>query len=55
LLALPSLPLLRIQPIHFQGTLDATWKAASVRISDWLPAVAANYFGAQSSPAPQYA
>jgi glutamate synthase domain-containing protein 3 len=55
LLALPSLPLLRIQPIHFQGTLEGAWKAASPRIADWLPAAAANYFGAQSSPAPQYA
>jgi hypothetical protein len=54
-LAMPSLPFLRIQPIHFQGTLEGSWKAASLRMGDWLPAAAANYFGAQSSPAPQYA
>jgi len=54
-LAMSSLPFLRIQPIHFQGTLEGAWKAASPRIGDWLPAAAANYFGAQSSPAPQYA
>ena len=55
LLALPSLPLLRIQPIHFQGTLEGAWKAASMRMGEWMPPAAANYFGAQSSPAPQYA
>ncbi len=55
LLALPSLPLLRIQPIHFQGTLEGAWKAASLQVGDWVSAPAANYFGAQSSAAPQYA
>ncbi len=55
LLALPSLPLLRIQPIHFQGTLEGAWKTASLQVGDWVSAPAANYFGAQSSAAPQYA
>jgi len=55
LLALASLPLLRIQPIHFQGTLEGAWKAASLRVGDWVPGPAANFFGAQSSPSPQYA
>jgi len=35
LLAMPSLPFLRIQPIHFQGTLEGAWKAAAPRIGDW--------------------
>jgi len=55
LLALPSLPLLRIQPIHFQGTLEGAWKAASLRVGDWVSSPTANYFGAQPSAAPQYA
>ncbi len=55
LLALPSLPLLRIQPIHFQGTLEGAWKAAGLRVGELVTAPAGNYFGAESSAAPQYA
>ncbi len=55
LLALPALPLLRIEPIHFQGTLEGAWKAAGLRVGELVTAPAGNYFGAESSAAPQYA
>jgi hypothetical protein len=28
-----ALPMLRVQPIHFQGTLEATWEPLLVRLS----------------------
>ena len=56
LLALRSpLPLVRIQPRHFQGTLETAWRALPAFIPESLPAPAASYLGTASSPSPHYA
>jgi len=56
LLALRSpLPLVRIQPRHFQGTLETVWRALPAFIPESLPAPAASYLRTASSPSPHYA
>jgi len=56
LLALRSpLPLVRIQPLHFQGTLETAWRALPDFIPESLPAPAPSYVGMASSPSPHYA
>ena len=56
LLALESpLPFVRIQPLHFQGTLETAWRALPDLIPESLPAPTASYLGIASSPSPHYA
>jgi glutamate synthase (NADPH/NADH) large chain/glutamate synthase (ferredoxin) len=56
LLALRSpLPFVRIQPLHFQGTLETAWRALAAFIPESFPAPAASYLGIASSPSPHYA
>jgi len=56
LLALESpLPFVRIQPLHFQGTLETAWRALPDLIPESLPAPTASYLGIASSPPPHYA
>ena len=56
LLALQSaLPFVRIQPLHFQGTLETAWRALPDLIPESLPAPTASYLGIASSPSPHYA
>ncbi|HKD72928.1 MAG TPA: glutamate synthase large subunit [Candidatus Acidoferrum sp.] len=56
LLALRSpLPFVRIQPLHFQGTLETAWRALPAFVPESLPAPAASYLGIASSPSPHYA
>ena len=56
LLGLQSpLPFVRIQPLHFQGTLETAWRALPDLIPECLPAPAASYLGIASSPSPHYA
>ena len=56
LLGLQSpLPFVRIQPLHFQGTLETAWRALPDLIPESLPAPAASYLGIASSPSPHYA
>ena len=55
LLALRSLPFVRIQPIHFQGTLETAWAAVPGTILDRQPAHVAPYIAASAGAAPHYA
>ncbi|HXP23308.1 MAG TPA: hypothetical protein VN807_04175, partial [Candidatus Sulfotelmatobacter sp.] len=56
LLALESpLSFVRIQPLHFQGTLEAAWSAVPVFVPESLSAPRASYLGIASSPSPHYA
>jgi hypothetical protein len=55
LLALRSLPFVRIQPLHFQGTLETAWSAVPTMILDKQPKHVAPYIAARASAAPHYA
>jgi glutamate synthase (ferredoxin) len=56
MLALESpLPFVRIQPLHFQGTLETAWRAVPVLVPESVPAPLASYLGIASSPSPHYA
>jgi len=56
LLALESpLSFVRIQPLHFQGTLEAAWSAVPVFVPESLSAPRASYLGIVSTPSPHYA
>jgi glutamate synthase domain-containing protein 3 len=50
-----SLPFVRIQPIHFQGTLQTAWQAIPAIVQDSIPLAAANFLSVSASPAPHYA
>jgi glutamate synthase domain-containing protein 2/glutamate synthase domain-containing protein 3 len=49
------LPFVRIQPIHFQGTLESAWRAVSAATSDSIPALAGNFVAVPTGPAAHYA
>jgi glutamate synthase domain-containing protein 2/glutamate synthase domain-containing protein 1/glutamate synthase domain-containing protein 3 len=49
------LPFVRIQPIHFQGTLESAWRAVSAVASDSIPALAGNCVAVPTGPTPYYA
>src|SRR5580700_2275336 len=49
------LPFVRIQPIHFQGTLESAWRAVSAATSDSIPALAGNFVAVPTGPTPYYA
>jgi len=50
-----SLPFVRIQPIHFQGTLETAWRAVPAAVLDPVPATVPHFLGAPASAAPHYA
>jgi glutamate synthase (NADPH) large chain len=50
-----SLPFVRIQPIHFQGTLQTAWNSVPGVITDSVPLAAPTFLGIPESPAPHYA
>lgn len=56
LLALRSaLPFVRIQPIHFQGTLESAWRAVPTTVLDAVPARVPPFLGSAASAATHYA
>jgi len=50
-----SLPFVRIQPIHFQGTLESAWRVVPATVLDSVPARILPYVGAAASAASHYA
>jgi glutamate synthase domain-containing protein 3 len=55
LLQKTCLPLLRIQPIHFQGTLETAWRAFPAQPANPLPAAPADLLAVPKGPVPHYA
>jgi glutamate synthase (ferredoxin) len=55
LLSRRSLPFVRIQPIHFQGTVQTAWQAIPATVPDPIPIEAPNFLGMSASAAPHYA
>ena len=51
----PALPFVRIQPIHFQGTVASAWHAVRLTSPDSLPAAASTLLGVSATPSPHYA
>ena len=51
----PSLPFVRIQPIHFQGTVSSAWRAALLHPTEEIPAAPSALVGLPANPAPHYA
>lgn len=50
-----ALPFVRVQPIHFQGTLQTAWRAVSSAALEPIPASSPNFLRATASAAPHYA
>jgi len=50
-----SLPFVRIQPIHFQGTLQTAWNSVPGVTGDSVPLEAPTYVGIPESSTPHYA
>jgi len=50
----PPLPFVRIQPIHFQGTIASAWRAARLHPNDAVPP-APTLLGMPANPAAHYA
>jgi hypothetical protein len=55
LLQKTSLPFLRIQPVHFQGTLETAWRAFPAPAVNQLPAAPADLLAVPKGPVPHYA
>jgi glutamate synthase (NADPH/NADH) large chain/glutamate synthase (ferredoxin) len=55
LLQKTRLPFLRIQPLHFQGTLESAWRAFPAQPVNPLPAAPADLLAASKGPVPHYA
>src|SRR5271165_1560751 len=55
LLQKTSLPFLRIQPLHFQGTLETAWRAFPAPAVNQLPAAPADLLAVPKGPVPHYA
>jgi glutamate synthase (ferredoxin) len=55
LLLRKSLPFVRIQPIHFQGTVQTAWHGAVGMVSESVPVQPLNFVEIPESPAPNYA
>jgi glutamate synthase (ferredoxin) len=49
------LPFVRVQPIHFQGTVEAAWKCIPAAAEDTLPVEAHSFLDISENPAPNYA
>ncbi len=54
LLLQASLPFLRIQPIHFQGTIDSAWRSFPELSSAPITAPSSGLLAVQTVPAPSY-
>ena len=50
-----SLPFVRVQPIHFQGTVQAAWEGVSRAALDSVPVETPSLLRVSESPAPHYA
>jgi glutamate synthase domain-containing protein 2/glutamate synthase domain-containing protein 1/glutamate synthase domain-containing protein 3 len=50
-----SLPLVRVQPIHFQGTILAAWNCVPAIAMDSIPVEAHSFLSISENPAPNYA
>ncbi|HUN63461.1 MAG TPA: glutamate synthase large subunit [Candidatus Sulfotelmatobacter sp.] len=50
-----NMPLVRVQPIHFQGTVQAAWKAVPGVVLDAVAVDAPNFLPLSESAAPHYA
>ena len=50
-----SLPFVRVQPIHFQGTVPSAWKGIPGPVLESIPIEAPNFLRIPESPAPHYA
>jgi glutamate synthase (ferredoxin) len=50
-----SLPFVRVQPIHFQGTIQGAWKGIFTPAADSIPVEAHSFLNMPESPAPHYA
>jgi glutamate synthase domain-containing protein 3 len=50
-----SMPFVRIEPVHFQGTVAATWDSIPQVVSDPTPLGAPRFVRIPESPAPHYA
>jgi glutamate synthase domain-containing protein 3 len=55
LLQKTCLPFLRVQPVHFQGTLETAWRAFPAQPVNPLPAAPADLLAASKGPVPHYA
>jgi glutamate synthase domain-containing protein 3 len=55
LLQKTRLPFLRIQPVHFQGTLETAWRAFTAQPANPLPAAPADLLAVPKGPVPHYA
>ena len=49
------LPFVRIQPIHFQGSLETAWRAMPTTVLDPVPATVPHFLGAPTGTAAHYA
>lgn len=49
-----SLPLVRVQPIHFQGTVETAWKCVLANAVDPIPVEAPSFLKISENPAPNY-
>ena len=49
------LPFVRVQPIHFQGTIQLAWTGVSRMVMGPIPVEASNFLIVPESPAPHYA
>ena len=50
-----SLPFVRIQPIHLQGTVQTAWGAVPISKVDPIPVQAPDFLSVPASPSPHYA
>jgi glutamate synthase domain-containing protein 3 len=50
-----ALPFVRIQPLHFQGTIETAWRAVPVAVPDAIPTHVPHFLGASAGAAPHYA
>jgi len=55
LLQKASLPFVRIQPVHFQGTLEKTWRIFAAQPGNVLPAAPAGLLAVSKGLVPHYA
>jgi glutamate synthase domain-containing protein 3 len=50
-----SLPFVRVQPIHFQGSVQGAWKDVPAVVQNSIPVEAPTFLHMPESPAPRYA
>ncbi len=54
LLTQPVLPFLRVQPIHFQGTIESAWQSFVLSAQPAVPEVRTGLLAASAGPTPSY-